>query len=119
MRPLGLASCPSAHELWAGGAAAAQDGAESAQRDSILVFPDLATEVRVRVRARASYTREGKDRAALCRFHQLTLTHATQAECAALVEASTAAAAAHRAACRAASVPVSGYVRLLTAAAFS
>ena len=75
-RPLGLASCPSAHELWAG-------GTESAQRDSILVFPGLAT----------------------------------KAECAALVEASTAAAAAHREACLASSVPFSGYVRLLTAAA--
>ena len=75
-RPLGLASCPSAHELWAG-------GAESAQRDSILVFPGLAT----------------------------------KAECAALVEASTAAAAGHREACLASSVPCSGYVRLLTAAA--
>jgi len=75
-RPLGLASCPSAHELWAG-------GAESAQRDSILVFPGLAT----------------------------------KAECAALVEASSAAAAAHREACLASSVPFSGYVRLLTAAA--
>ena len=75
-RPLGLASCPSAHELWAG-------GTESAQRDSILVFPGLAT----------------------------------KAECAALVEASTAAAAGHREACLASSVPCSGYVRLLTAAA--
>ena len=76
LRPLGLASCPSAHELWAG-------GAESAQRDSILVFPGLAS----------------------------------KAECTALVEASAAAAAAHREACLAASVPFSGYVRLLTAAA--
>ena len=75
-RPLGLASCPSAHELWAG-------GAESAQCDSILVFPGLAT----------------------------------KAECAALVEASTAAAASHREACLASSIPCSGYVRLLTAAA--
>ena len=75
-RPLGLTSFPLAHELWAG-------GTESVPRDSILVFPGLAS----------------------------------AAECAALVEASTAAAAAHQEACVASSVPFSGYVRLLTAAA--